>query len=75
VSNVYEAFDFSASGFIQLLIRKVHPHRACSARWERSPGDLVWKPGRRFASVAAAASPKQSSISPRRTRSSWRYLN
>ena len=24
VSNVYEAFDFSASGFIQLLIRKVH---------------------------------------------------
>ena len=30
VSNVYEAFDFSASGFIQLLIRKAHPPRAGS---------------------------------------------
>jgi hypothetical protein len=29
---VYEAFDFSASGFIQLLIRKLHPPRACSQR-------------------------------------------
>src|SRR5438094_10260299 len=27
---VYEAFDFSAPGFIQLLIRKVHLFRACS---------------------------------------------
>src|SRR5882724_3276562 len=29
VSNVYEAFDFSAPGFIQLLIRKAHLPRAC----------------------------------------------
>ena len=29
VSNVYEAFDFAASEFIQLLIRKAHPPRAC----------------------------------------------
>jgi hypothetical protein len=28
---VYEAFDFSASGFIQLLIRKPRPPRACLA--------------------------------------------
>jgi hypothetical protein len=32
VSNVYAAFDFSALGFIQLLIRKAHPPRACFVR-------------------------------------------
>jgi hypothetical protein len=30
LSNVYEAFDFSASGFIQLLIRNAHRPRAGS---------------------------------------------
>ena len=30
MNNVYSAFDFSAPGFIQLLIRKAHPPRACS---------------------------------------------
>src|SRR4029077_6928198 len=30
LSNVYEAFDFSAPGFIQLLIRKANLPRACS---------------------------------------------
>src|SRR5882762_3633269 len=35
---------------------------------------LVSKPGRRFASVAAAASPKQSFIPPRSIRSSRRYF-
>ena len=32
MSNVYAAFDFSAPGFIQLLIRKLHPSRACFVR-------------------------------------------
>jgi hypothetical protein len=30
LEKVYEAFDFAASRFIQRLIRKLHPHRACS---------------------------------------------
>ena len=32
VSNVYAAFDLSAPGFIQLLIRKLHPPCACFVR-------------------------------------------
>jgi len=35
VSNVYEAFDFSASGFIQLLIRKAFPPRASFVRMRK----------------------------------------
>src|SRR4029453_11043647 len=35
VSNVYETFDFSASGFIQLLIRKMQLSRACFVRMRK----------------------------------------
>jgi hypothetical protein len=29
LEKVYEAFDFAASRFIQVMIRKLHLHRAC----------------------------------------------
>src|SRR5438067_207447 len=88
VSNVYEAFDFSAPGFIQLLIRKAHLPRACfvgtrkdltsndtnKRGWGTAAAATMFESlSRRFASVAAAA-PKRSSISPRSTRRSLRYF-
>src|ERR1044071_710920 len=49
VSNVYEAFDFSAPEFIQLLIRKVHPRRACFIRGMKrlTTNEHEWTLGKR----------------------------
>ena len=35
VKKSYEAFDFAGPRFIQLLIRKAHPPRACFARMRK----------------------------------------